>query len=249
MKRIIIIALAALSVAFAACTNDSELRKAVEQFSKSCPTSLGEYATLDNVDYENHTVTMYYTMADGIFNFDALKANDKSFRNNMLKSYANNNEKGFAMFIDEIIKANAGMRLVFKDHQGNSHEMLISPEELKKNRPNPDASPDEMLKAMTDNTKLQLPEEVDECMIMTDVILDDNNYIFVYNIDESLYDIDIMRENSEIIKGEMLKELKSDPLMTKTCNLIKKTGRGLVYKFVGLSSNDTYSLYISNNEI
>lgn len=89
MKRIVLLLLAALSISFFACKNDSQLKEMVREMNKICPIDMGEWMTMENVTYDNKTVTMTYTVEEGMIDFDGVRANEEAFRNNMLVGYAN----------------------------------------------------------------------------------------------------------------------------------------------------------------
>lgn len=250
MKRIVFFILAVLSISFLACKNDSQLKEMVREMNKICPIPMGEWLTIENVTYDNNTVTMTYIVQEGFLDFDGVRANEEAFRNNMLMGYANNTEQGFNMFFDAIINAKANMCMVYKSKDGNSYSMQFTYDELKANRAGENADPEALLKTMVDNARLQTPQIVDEGLIMTDVTIDAKYYTYVYSCDESNYDIDYMKENLGMVKEEILNGLsENNSIMKSIFELLKSTNRGIAYKYVGSVSGKECTIFIDPSEL
>lgn len=237
MKRIVLLLLAALSISFFACKNDSQLKEMVREMNKICPIDMGEWMTMENVTYDNKTVTMTYTVEEGMIDFDGVRANEEAFRNNMLVGYANNTEQEFNMLLDAIVKAKADLCLVVNSEDGDGYSMQFSYDELKANRAGENANPEALLITMAENTRLQTPQIVDDGLVMTDVTIDAKYYTYVYSCDEADYDINFMNGNIASVKEEILKGFSEDnSVMRSMFDLLKATNRGLAFKYVGSSS-------------
>ena len=233
------------------CNNGNELKKIVFEIDKRCPYSLGDWATLDQVKYVDNLVTMTYTTSEGIIDYDAVKANEEAFRTNTLMSYANNSDAGFKKMIDAIIKADADLNVVFNNEVGEEITMHFTSDELKTNRPTSDADPEKQLKSIMESTRLQTPSVVDEGLVLTDVVLDANYFTYVYDCDESEYDIDEMLSNIQEMKEAVLEDaIESGGTLAKNFfNLLKITHRGLAYKYVGSTSGKTCLVCFEPDEL
>ena len=230
--------------------DDSQLREIVEEVNKTCPVSAGAGISMDGLIYENHEVTITYILEDGFLDFDGIRANEKAFHDNMLVSYANNSEKGFKMVLDAIIEADAGMNLVFKSTSGESYSLHFTAEELRANRPDANADPEKLLKTLADNARLQTPQVIEEGVVMTDVILDENYFTYLYSCDESIIDMDILKENKDMVKASILEGLDSyNTLFKQMCELLKTSHRKLAYKYVGSTSGKTVTVYVNPEEV
>lgn len=119
-KRFYILIAAFLTIAFSMCSNDNELKLYVQAMNKICPYSIGDWGTLDEVNYTDGAVTMTYNLMEGLIDFEGVKANEEAFRNNTLMSYANNSDKGFVKLIDAIVKAGADLNVVYMVGTGDS---------------------------------------------------------------------------------------------------------------------------------
>ena len=95
-----------------------------------------------------------------------------------------------------------------------------------------------------------LPETIDEGMILTKMILEGKYIVYIYKVDPDIYDIDYIRENKNKVKNQIKSEiLNSDDFeiqaFVKTC---KKYHKGLAYRYVSEESGDNCTVYINQNE-
>ena len=247
-KNFLYLVVATLALLLVSCDN-MKLKKMIRETNKICPIRFSEWITIDNVDYTNNTVTITYTIDDDLMNFDDVRANEKTFRDNMLITFANNNEDDFKKLIDEIINAKVNLNLIFKKNKGDSYTMHVTLDDLKANRPGASADPERMLKAKIDIAQSQTPQVVEEGMVMTDINLDKMALTYVYICDETVYDIDLLQENSNILKESIFEEFNYDPLFKDMINLLIATNRQLVYKCVGSFSGKSCSISINPREI
>ncbi|MBR6919173.1 MAG: hypothetical protein IKN37_02445, partial [Bacteroidales bacterium] len=147
-----------------------------------------------------------------------------------------------------VIRARADMMLVFIDGKGASFEFFITAEEIKSNRPGTDADPEVLLKSIYDNLKLQIPIDMGNGLTVKDALLDENSFIYIYECDESVIDIDKLNENLSEMKRMILAEFSVDIAAQKLSELIKATNRRLVYKYVGSSSGKSVVVSIGPEE-
>lgn len=257
MKKIIFSIAAMLSLFCISCNGGSsslsagngKIKDIVREMKKLCPYQMGEWMRMDDVSYIDGVVAMSYTVGDGIIDFDAIKANDAAFRDNMLLGYATNSDEGFNMLVGAIIDADADLKVSFSDGKGNSHYILFKADELKSAINNNVSDPNLMLQSMADNARLQTPQIIDEGIVMTDVYLDENNLVYEYRCDESLYDIDQMNLIADELRQSTLSEIVDDPVISRIAQLLKQTNRKLMYKYIGQTSKKDFSIIISPNEI
>lgn len=242
---------AALTMVVTSCGGDSQLKRIVQLMDKSCPFSAGESITMDKVAYDGHAVTINYFVKEGVLNFDQIRANEETFRANMLLGYANDTEAGFKKLMDAIVKAGAALNIVFNSESDGSVALHFTSEELKANRSSSEGNPEMKLKINADNARLQTPAVVAEGMVMTDVTLDSHYYTYVYSCDESIYDMDVLMESISEMKEAIMEDvLGEDDMITKgMIGLLKDTRRGFAFKYVGSTSGKTVTVYLEPDEL
>lgn len=240
-----------LAIPIASFGNDSKLKELIHKMREMCPIVLNEAMTLDEVKYDGNVVTMNYIFQEGFLDFDGIRANQEAVRYNLLVGYANSTEEGFKTLIDAIIEAEADLCVIYNSKGVEKIEMHFSAKELKANRPTDNSDPEKYLKSLADNDRLETPYVFDTGMIVIDVILDAHYYIDVIECDESLYDMDVIKEYSSLLKKEWVDGIhgQNDQVTKNMCKLLKNTNRGLARKYIGSSSRKTIMICIEPDEL
>ena len=96
-----------------------------------------------------------------------------------------------------------------------------------------------------------LPETIDEGLIMTKIVIEGNYLVYICSVDEDEYDIDMIRESKNEVKKSIKKELlnPNDSDIQYIRRMCKKYHKGIAYRYVGLDSRDSYTIYISSKEL
>lgn len=97
--------------------------------------------------------------------------------------------------------------------------------------------------------RAELPIQVDEGLTITDIHIQDNNIVYEAVCDETMYDIDAIRESSDMVADEMLRSASSDADMCATFDLCKVSHTGLIYVYHGKQSGKTAQVKISSDMI
>lgn len=265
MKKYFYTIIAVFLVVLVSCgNNDRELKEIVRKMNsktdireflrtwyESSPGMTDDLIDFEKVEYDGHKVTLTYSFAEGVLNYDSVRANENSFRDDILVGYAYSPYKGLKMMIDAIVKAGADLIVVFNCENQDAISICFTAEELKNNLTNADANPIVLLKTMAANARLQTPVVVEEGVVMTDVLLEEHYYTYVYECDESGFDIiDIMEESKTEMKEVIMEDvLGGNDSMTKAvCDLLKKVHYGLAFKYVGSTSGKICTVYIEPSE-
>ena len=83
------------------------------------------------------------------------------------------------------------------------------------------------IEEIIDAANEDLPETIDEGMILTRMIIEGNYIVYIYKVDPDIYDIDYIRENKSLVKRQIKSEiLNSDDFeiqtFVKTCKKYHK---------------------------
>lgn len=247
-NKIVFLLLATLSISSIACKNNG-LNNLVLAINASCPIYTEGFGSMDNVTYDNNTVSLSYTLEEDVMHFDAIRANNEAFRNNMLISYVNTPSQDLKIMFDEIVKAKANLCMNFTNEYGDTLSLHFTYDELEATRAGENANPEALLKSYVDNARLQTPQLIDTGLIITDMTIDANYFTYVYSCDEAYCDIDYMNENMGLLKEELLSILDDNPWYQEIRDLLKATNRGLAYKYVGTSTDKTCTVLLEANEL
>ncbi len=142
------------------------------------------------------------------------------------------------------------MRLIFIDGKERNFSVYFTVEELKANMSGADADPEMLLKCVYNNVKMQIPMEVVRGLTIKDVQLDKKSFVYIYECDEEVFDIDNLNNNLSEIKKRIIENLVVNGVTLQSLTSgIKATNRNLVYKYVGLSSEKTVIVSIESDEL
>lgn len=101
------------------------------------------------------------------------------------------------------------------------------------------------LMAELEELNSELPEEIEDGMVMTEVKLVGKSVEYTVVVDEDMYDIDQMRSNKSMIRKEMRKIFSDDADLRQ----IKSTGLNLRYHYIGADSGDDCVITLTNDEL
>ena len=113
-----------------------------------------------------------------------------------------------------------------------------------------DNSYEEELRKDVEASRLDLPIDLGEGMVATQINLTEKNLSYIIECDEDYYDFDELRSNKTSLK-ESLEELiiNGDEDFKSLIFLLVKTDRGLDYKYVGDQSEETVRIHLSSDEL
>jgi len=97
--------------------------------------------------------------------------------------------------------------------------------------------------------KSNLPSRVDDDLTFTDIRVNDDELIYVYNCNEQNYDISTIRIIQSEIKENMKSEMLADDDTKVFVALTAKTGRNLIYRYVGSVSGDRCDITFTSSEL
>ncbi len=230
--------------------NKKELKNIIKEVAKECPIQVDEYTSIENMDYSHNTVVITYGVVAGQMNLDSFRSNEAALRSNVLLGFANNQNESFKKLFEAVIRANADLLLIFIDGKERNFSIYFTVEELKANMPGADADPEMLLKSVYDNVKMQIPMEVVRGLTIKDVQLDKKSFVYIYECDESVIDIDNLNNNLSEMKKGIIENLVVNGVTTQSLtSTIKATNRNLVYKYVGSSSGKTAVVSIELDEL
>ncbi len=219
-------------ICFSACGgNDKDLRNYINKLNRECPFTLGEWATMEKIEYSNATVSMPFEVSKGLLNWETIHDNDAIFRDNALIGLSSSKE--LQTLLKLIVDAQAKLRILFFDEEG-SYSMILDSKEIKENLQN-GIDHEKYLKKSIENVKLQTPYKVAEGMMCVDVQLNDKYETVVIEVDESVYDMGFLELHAQNnLKYTMLNT--EDIFTLQRLNLLVLVNRGIEYKYIGTSS-------------
>jgi hypothetical protein len=98
-------------------------------------------------------------------------------------------------------------------------------------------------------SKQALPMQVQEGLTIVDYILDDNQLVYVIDVDEDAFPISAGFDKN-VAKEGVMEGLSAQPAgMTSTMDNLVKTARGLTYRYVGNKTKTQIDIEITTLEL
>lgn len=229
----------------------SEIKEGIAICNSQCPVNYGYYQ-IDSFDYdEDNNLMVINTIAGDELIYEGIDY--ESVQENMAGAVAimlssDNND-----FTKLLTNYKCGVKIICKwGKTGNSTEVTISADEVKRLRENPLSQKEvsiRMVKQYILSNKGVCPVKIDEGITCTDVFDDGENIVFLYEIDDEMYDIDsyfdFINENINEFKDEML----SNPTLKPMSIHLKQLNKGITYRFVGSSYEKALDINIASDEL
>ena len=240
-----------LVVVLCSWNGDGKLKELVEYLNSRCPQPISKSLTIEGVNYSKGSVTMEFIIHGNMFNFEAAHSNEKAFRDNFLLFFANYSDDAIRNFAETLVEEKANLIIVMKNDKGDKYTMRFTNMELKMVVENIEKDTGVMLQSIIANTKLNLPLQREEGVVLTDALMENGYFTYVYTCDESIIDVDLLQANDVWVKERLKRELleTQDVGVIKTCEILKATNNGVAFKYVEATSGKSYTCRIESNEL
>lgn len=244
-----------VALSMTGCYNEKQrtLRGYVNAINSDCPIPLGDIARMTEARYHGNSVEFTYLFSDKI-DLEAWKSDD--FYQLMLKSFESNTEESFCKLFDAIIDAQADLKVTMKPENPKNDffgmTLLFVTDSLKAHRPTPlTQDVESQLQTALSTNRMQLPMHVSNGIEWTRVELDKDYYVYYYECDETVCNIDEMRSSLSENRTQMVNMIlgSNDPTFVKFQSLLVASNRGIRYVYQGNKSGKTAEFTIPCDEL
>lgn len=254
MKKLLLsLSIIIVMVCITGCGNENEkrLKREIEAVDKQCPIDMGMLGDIVSIKYDATAkeVQVNYSIKEDQ-SIDALKNNEQMALQSIKLSFSRGDSRNILPYI---INAGAGLSFDFKSAlTGESlFKANFSLDDLKGIWDNPmnDSDINEMLlinQLAMENSNCPYP--VEEGMDMVKVFDEGDNVVYVCQIDEKMYDLSLLESAQDLIKQNMIEVLK-DPIAKKQLEIIASLDKGLVYRYLGDTSGESFDVVFSTDEL
>lgn len=235
----------------ASCT-ESKLQKIVESTNADCPISMGSLGEATSMTLEDGMVVFTYSIDESYVDIDALRENQEASKASVLSALCQNSKEMFAAMKEE----NAGLILKYIGKTSKKTFIIkISADEcqaaLSSIEKGESDSPAEFLKKLVNTSNVQCPMTIDEGLVIYELTIEGDYVVYNVNVDETLYNIDNIKENAaqtkETIKSTLIDS--SDKAVVHFINACKNAKKGVAYKYIGSTSGESYQINIPLYEL
>lgn len=234
------------------CSNgNSELQKYVDEINNRCPVSAGEFGSVTGARLDGDNVILTMLINEDFFNIEALQNNGDMLKNSVMQMLSNPTDD-MQLMID-FMKKNGGS--ISYEYIGDSSDtkvsVTVSNDELKAIDKD-DADPVAALDAQIQMTNLHFPMQVDEVTLAVNITREGNNVVYLYEINEQLYDMSSIDQYRDAIQNNLLESLRAqrdDISLRVFLNTCRKANCDIVYRYKGNHSGITYDFKIPIDDI
>lgn len=259
MKKVYSLFLLMATLAFVAvsCKSDSdraknELEKMAKEANEDCPFSIGMVGEITSIEFDGQNLVFYASADEDFVDLDVLEQNPELAKEGAFQSlFSNADADNTKKLMEELEKANAGLRVVYKGQtSGRTVSFTISYDELKKRSDNPSEAmdPDEFLEQNVRVTNNQCPVAVETGIVMQEVFVEGSNVVYLYSMDEDLYDIDQMNENrseAQALLDDEIRNLERDPAGKSFLDACRNAHKNIIYRYVGSASGKSVDFFVN----
>ena len=252
MKKILSVfaVMAMLFMGLAACSPKSRLELIAKEANKMCPIPVEGVGTTEKIEFNGTDIVYWLVVDDDEVDIDVLARNEQETKEFMLQEFVSPSADIKEM-IDALKPAGAGITYVYSSKlTGKQVTIHLSIEEIEAVYNNPSAlvSPEKNLEMQVAIANRECPQAIEEGMVATRVFLDEDYVVYEYEMDEEIYDMDIMESNrSEMM--ESLRDTEGDAEVIEFQSDCKKAGKGLSYRYVGNTSGKMVRFDIPASEL
>lgn len=107
-----------------------------------------------------------------------------------------------------------------------------------------------LLTQMIEEENKKFPQKLEEGVIITKSVLDDDYVTYLVECDEDILDMDLLRNNKSYMKDSIKKNLLSDnPAMKFALKIYINANKGIAYRYVGDTSGDSFTIKFPISEL
>lgn len=236
---------------------ENSIEAQIKRANRDCPIPVANgVGQISSIRLEENLLTYYMDYKPGFVNVEAFKANPDATRDMFYLSFIVLQAQGNYVkeMMNDLKKRNIGLRVIVSDGTGSTFSSTLSSDYIsdmsKCVAMNPSEALHEALKLKIQTESNGFPIEVEEGMVLTGMTLESNNIIVIAELDENLYDLNLLKDVSNDFGYSLLEEANNgDPELGALFDLCKISHSGLVYRMRGKQSWQQCDMGISSDEI
>lgn len=246
-----------LAKTIAKTSYENSIEAQVKRANRDCPIPVANgVGQVSSIKLENEFLTYYIDYKPGFANIEAFKSNPDAARDMFYLSFIALQAQGSYVekMMSELMKKSIGVRIVISDGKGSRFQSDLTPAYISEMNNlftiNPSEALHEALKLKIQTDSCGFPIQADEGMIITGMSLENNNIIVIAELDENVYDINLIKDASDDFGNTLLEEANNgDPELGALLDLCKISHTGLTYRMIGSKSRNYCDINISSNII
>lgn len=224
--------------------NDPELELAVKGVNEQLPLQIANGIVMKNLELKDSAVVSTMEIDEKKYPFEDFLQNKELKKRLMMANIANSSPFESCSYAD-IANKGYSAKMVFKGIQSHREIVLVATPEEIKNAQNVSSTPREELDLYLNSIKRNLPNKVDEGLTFSDAEIKGNQFLFIYTIDETMYDMKEVAKNKNEFKHNIEKDLKTEGEMIKLASLLAPLDMSIRVSYVGSMSKEKVNIDIA----
>lgn len=243
-----------LTVIAASCSESgakADLEKQTEELDSTCPISIGIAGDLVSAEYDmsDNALTLSYAFAPMIADIDVIERHKKDFVNMLKIIYSNESMSDFIKLVD---KAECSFKIVIKvKGDVKAAELMMTRDDIREitDLKMSEIEKSDIFLGFTEMiTNARTPMQVDEATLLTNVKLNDTAFVYYYEVDDGMIDMEQLRQLAPSLKGHVA-QMFSDPAMKQLIDNLVTVGKGLTYSYTDKEASDSTMMSYSVDEL
>lgn len=229
---------------------ENKLRSAVEQVNRECPMDLGTAGKMESVSYEDDCVSFNYVFSEEYVSIEKMKQDPELIKNSVLTMFSNP-QGPMKDFIQALTEAGASVKFNFQNPKGDQKLSIdVSSEELAGARNDAHTTDADKLDAALRSTNLQMPMDLGDGLVITQVITEGNTVFYLCSVDEHQLDFKLLKSQAAALKQEITANLAAlSGSDAKFIELIANAHKQLGYRYKGTTSGQQMDITLTTDEL
>lgn len=253
MSVIMMSILMMMSFLLTSCDSRAKIKSMVTQTQKQLPMDLGMAGKITSFIYDedNAEVVATIMVSSNLVEKGLGNLSSKEIRQNLLITL--NLNKPFKDMLTMVAEADLTFKFVYVMGKGGKEvEVSLAPDDILSAENVDEKTAAEMyLKNEVKNSKRTLPMQIDEATTWTDIVIEPNCVVYIYELEESIISIELFKENKKFVKEELTKNVveNKDTAFVGFKKNCKLAGKGIKYKYIGSETNEAFEVTFKASEL
>lgn len=267
MRKIISFAIAGvMAFVVASCGGSSDLGVIAQLENKKCPVKIPGIGSITSVEYSGDTLRFNCSVSNRALNLASMAEHPEAMKQAvmpLLPDLLKNDDLGNKLLENKAYlslhyyskgpKRPKGLSKSVKFPSAADIDVVITPDEIKDIMEGKIAdSPKDKLAAQIAMANAQCPMKVDSETTLESVAVEGNSLIYVYSIDESGSNsdiIDVINENSDNTRNDIVSSIKTSPEFKPIIKACNDAGLNIIYRYKGATSGKTCDITIDPSDL
>ena len=222
-----------------------ELKSVVLELNSRMPMHTGFSMQINSIDIDREKLTYFVNINSLVKNIQ--NVSQDVLKNNAIITLSSMSEDS-EIFLRTLISLNMGIRYVYTVSQMDTMELYFSSDELCRILENK-YTPEDKVNILISGIHLTIPMDIGQGITMVDMCKRNGYIDYVFEIDETIIDINDLIKMQDISRQYIIQGLSTDMVSLQQAAIFYNAGYGMKYLYVGKTTKTTFALQITTKEL